>query len=79
MRNMYDDALAIQEGACNPRAIANSFTRHCGELDTDGIRTNPALRLMVHQLAYLMDIYSIDNDLTTYGELTDICKGKATQ
>ena len=58
----HSDALAIQGGACNPIAIVNSLVRGINEIrdevggltpPTDYILSDPALRLMVHQLAHL--------------------------
>jgi hypothetical protein len=59
-RNRYRDALMIQEGACNPSGIAHSIVDACREMrehpatsDTDRISHDPAIQLMVHQLAYI--------------------------
>lgn len=77
--NRYNDALMIQESACNPKGIANTFLERAREIEggTDDIKNDPALRLIVHQLAFLMGVYQIDNDLTTYGELRQICQDRA--
>ena len=74
------DAIAIQAGACNPRAIAHSFIKHANDMSkrgTDSIRQDPALRLMVHQLAFLMNIGEIENGITVYGDLMDKCSGRS--
>jgi hypothetical protein len=77
----HSDALAIQEGACNPSGIAHAIIRACQEVrdqrdysGTDMIRQDPAIRLMVHQLAYLCGVPEIDHDLLAYGKLVDACK-----
>lgn len=54
------DALAIQNGACNPSGIAISIVDACREIrnqpnhrGTDEITSDAAVRLMVHQLAFI--------------------------
>ena len=58
----HSDAIAIQGGACNPIAIINSLTRAIEEIGaevggisppTETVTGDPAVRLMVHQLAYI--------------------------
>ena len=63
MGKRHSDAIAISDGACNPSGIANSIVDACREMrdepnhkGTDEIRSDPAIRLMVHQLAFLMGI-----------------------
>lgn len=60
-RSRFDDALFAQSGACNPRALALSLFRHMCQATTelggtDAVRRDPALRLITHQLAYLMGL-----------------------
>ena len=56
------NAFTIVSGACNPRAIVSAMQRAIDEMVTDGlcssnqILADPALKLMVHQLAFLMNI-----------------------
>ena len=53
------NALAISDGACNPRAIVSSMTQallEMGDSDTKTLCNDPALKLMVHQLAFLLNI-----------------------
>lgn len=60
----HSDALAISDGACNPRAIINSMARALTEmvddngrpLNTIAVCADPALKLMAHQLCYLLYI-----------------------
>ncbi len=61
----FSDALAIQAGACNPSGIAHSIVAACQEAraepnhqGTAALTSDPAIRLMVHQLAFLMGIIS---------------------
>ena len=53
------DALAISDGACNPRAVINAMRRaldEMGDVDHPTILADPALKLMTHQLAFLQGI-----------------------
>jgi hypothetical protein len=78
----HHDALAIQGGACNPIAIVNSIRQAIEEirtetgalLPTDTILTDPATRLMVHQLAFLFHIDRIDNGTDSYSDLMTACE-----
>jgi hypothetical protein len=77
----HKDALAIQLGACNPSGIAYSIIEACREMretpghsGTDEICKDAAIRLMVHQLAFLTNVREIDDSLTTYSELTQACE-----
>jgi dienelactone hydrolase len=56
----HSDAIAIQLGACNPSGIALSIVEACREIragsaynGTADITSDPAVRLMVHQLAFI--------------------------
>ena len=77
----HQDALFIQQGACNPSAIAHSIISACREVreEMDKDRksftptTDPAIRLMVHQLAYICSAPQIDRDLALYSDLTAAC------
>lgn len=73
MNQRNQDALAISDGACDPRAIIGAMKRAIDELvsegtvGTDDILRDPALKLMTHQLAYLQGIptrESMDDWLT---------------
>ena len=39
-------------------------------------REDPALRLIVHQLAFLCGVFEFDNTLDVHGKLNDRCKVK---
>lgn len=55
----FSNAIAISDGACNPRAIINSMAAAIVEMqgmDTPTTCADPALKLMVHQLAFLLRI-----------------------
>jgi hypothetical protein len=63
MRTRFDDALFIHKGACNPAAIAIAIHHACKAAmeevkSTDGVRADPAVRLMTFQLAFLTGVSS---------------------
>jgi hypothetical protein len=76
----HKDAVAIQAGACNPLGIALSIVEACREIragngfnGTDQITSDPAVRLMVHQLAFICkadDAYIGDE----YSTLIETCE-----
>lgn len=77
----HKDALFIQAGACNPSAIALTFAEACREMralpghkGTNELRQDPALRLMVHQLAYLMGISEYETDALSYNRDVTACE-----
>lgn len=83
--NRYENALLVQQGACNPSGIAKTIYDMCAEIraepdhgGTEQIRNDPAIRLLVHQLAYLCKVSEIDDSLTLYGELMEQCKAKSS-
>lgn len=71
MTQRHQDALLIAEGASNPIGIANAIVRACREITdqpgkgTQDVRKDPAVRLMVHQLAYLVGVPT-DESLSDY-------------
>lgn len=76
------DAAMIQQGACNPVAILGTMHKHAlamsrNGLGTTAIRNDPAMRLMCHQLAFLLNVGQIDDSLTEYGELMVKVEGGA--
>jgi hypothetical protein len=76
----HSDAIAIQLGACNPSGIALSIVEACREIragngynGTAYITSDPAVRLMVHQLAFICkadDAYIADE----YSALVEACE-----
>ena len=65
MRTRHEDALFIIEGACNPVAIAGTIHRHMLDMTKSGadhhaIREDSAIRLMLHQLAFLCKVPDMD-------------------
>lgn len=86
MRNRFRDAL-LSQGACNPRGLMRSVVAHMDEManaprftGTDGITSDPALRLMVYQLAFLFRTYEIDaGDPGVYSKLYAECEARAVK
>ena len=75
----FADAHEIQKGAVNPSGIARALVAACAECLDAGAdqRRDPAVRLIVHQLAYLCDIDEINRELGVYGYLLKICEEQA--
>jgi hypothetical protein len=83
----HSDALFIAAGACNPSGIAHSILDACREIraepgtGTAEITGDPAVRLMVHQLAFICGVISGAEELTRepgYSQCTKACEAKAT-
>lgn len=65
MTTRYQDALLISDGACNPSGICHAIIEACEEIRAEGqgtpqICADPAIKLMVDQLGYLMGRASAD-------------------
>ena len=73
----HRDALAIVEtGACNPSGITHTLSQACRQIIAEGGSqcADPAVRLIVHQLAFLVNANHIDP--AEYGRLLDACRAK---
>ena len=79
MSERFKDALLIQEGACNPSGIAHALVKACKEVIMEGgdQRKDPAIRLIAHQLSFILDISEVDEKLEVYNTLTEQCKKNA--
>jgi hypothetical protein len=82
MRNRFDDAVHISGGACNPVAVAGTIHKHSLEMlrsgsGMDTIRNDPAMRLMVYQLAYLFNVSEFDNSFTSYANVSEFVANEA--
>lgn len=84
MSKRHRDALGIVEpGAINPSGICMTIIDACQEVREEGGSTqkDPAIRLMVHQLAHVCGISELD-DLSKdeYGVALKTCRllGRAT-
>ncbi len=72
MNQRNADAVAIQQGACNPSGIARALVKAIDEARAENVdvRSDPACRLITHQLAYIMGVQEIDSGaLDVYGKL----------
>ena len=77
----FRDALVIiNPGACNPSGVALSIADACREirehenLGTKSICQDPAIRLMVHQLAHLFGVAGAQYDVVHYMADEAACK-----
>lgn len=75
----HHDALAIQQGACNPVAVTKRLHDHVQAMfqsgaDWQSIRSDAALRLIAHQLAYLFSTSSLDGAGGDYERCIDECR-----
>ncbi|WP_144106770.1 hypothetical protein [Paraburkholderia sp. BCC1886] len=78
-RNRHSDALAITAGASNLSGVSRALVRainqcHQESLGTQGVCDDPAIRLIVHQMAFLCKTHELDSTLSTYGDLLAICE-----
>lgn len=72
MSKRNSNAAAAQQGACNPIPMIKALQDGVEEMkaeDPSGyfekVRNDPALRLIVHQLAFIMNV----NDIPDYSQL----------
>lgn len=70
MARRYADALMIDNGACNPSGIVHTILTAINELMSEPgyrgtlhMRSDPAIRLMVNQLSFLMGNGEVDADV----------------
>lgn len=80
-RNRFWNAHMIQQGACNPSGIARALVEACdqanAELDgTDSVRRDPAVRLICHQLASLLNLSEYDRDLAAFSRDYALCEAR---
>jgi len=83
MTKRHTDALAIAAGACNPSGIAYSVIDACQEIRSEpdyksrgtiAITSDPAVRLMVYQLAFLCGADSRIDAVSVYDDLLKACQ-----
>ena len=73
----HADALAlVGGGACNPSGIALTLIHACRQVREAGgdVRTDPAVRLIATQIAFLLNANS---DTEDYGALVAACRARA--
>ena len=70
----------VDPGACNPSGVALAIHNACRQAIAGGIdqRTDPAIRLMVTQLAFLTDAHA-DLDLAEYQRLIEACRARTAE
>ena len=76
----HDALFIVDPGACNPAGVALAIHNACRQVIAEGgdQRTDPAIRLMTTQLAFLLNSYS-DIPLTDYQTLLDTCRTRAAE
>jgi len=78
MSKRNENAIIISDGASNPRAILRAMLQAENEITAEGntsthmYLTDPALKLMVHQLCFLMNIPTSE-DLLEWEEWRRAC------
>lgn len=72
----FTDAIYIQKGACNVSGIIKTLNRANDECNAEGAnsRNDPAIRLILHQLAYLCAIDEINHSGREYEALMTACE-----
>jgi hypothetical protein len=72
-----NNALMISDGACNPSGMARTLVQACDECRQEGgvPSTDPAVRLIVSQLAYICGIWDGASEWAagTFGEARQAC------
>lgn len=75
MNKRNSDAQHAQNGACNPRALVKALDRAMEEvaaeptfLGTASICRDPAVRLIAHQLAFLLGVAELDANCLAYSD-----------
>lgn len=85
MTTRHDAALLIQEGACNLLAIAKSLVTAIEEVRAEAKETglelestkDEAVRLILHQMAFLTDIYNLNDSGVEYNRCIDHCRDRS--
>ncbi len=74
-------ALGIVEGAINPSGISLAIHEGCKECIAEGtdMRTDPAIRLMVNQLAFIMKDILLSQSLDEYSQALNECHRLASK
>jgi hypothetical protein len=78
MPQRFKDAALIQEGAVNPIGMARSLVAACKECLDEGVQqdTDPAVRLIVHQIAFICRVSEFDSPVA-YSNALQVCRDKA--
>ncbi len=78
-RNRFRNADLIQMGACNPSGVARALVEAIDQAREERIdpREDAAVRMICHQLAFLLGVGEIDADFSLYSRLADECREKS--
>ena len=70
----------VGAGACNPSGVALALHDACRQAIAQGVpqREDPAIRLIGHQLAFLLDL-APDLDWDAYGSMIEHCRARADE
>ena len=75
--------MIINPGACNPSGVALSIADACREMraheDTKTICQDPAIRLMVYQLAHFFGVAGAQYDVVHYINDEAACKERLAE
>ena len=79
VRNRFKEAIQIQQGACNPIAVSRALTLAIEQVrdERGSIEDDPAVRLIAHQLSFLLGVPKIDREFEVYTRLVHECEAKA--
>ena len=82
MRSRFWAAHMIQQGACNPCGVARALVAAIDEAraenpDTANVRADPAVRMIAHQLAVLLNLAEYDHDMDAWRRDYEICEERA--
>ena len=80
MSKRHIQALEIQQGACNPSAIALAIVEACREVRSEAgtVTRDPAIQLMAHQLAFVVGV-STDWRLAEYSAAARACEARTAE
>jgi hypothetical protein len=75
----WRDAVAISHGAVNIGAMARSLISAQNEVHVEGgnTHTDEAIRLIIHQMAYVAKVRELDTSLIEYQHVLHLCEDKA--
>lgn len=73
MRNRFDNAIGVQQGACNIAGVGRTLLEAIDQTVADGHvpAADPAVRLIVHQLASLGNVWTLNHQSGALTELLD--------
>lgn len=77
--NRFSNAMAIQQGACNLSGITHALMdaiKDCRAENLD-VRNDVAIRLIIHQMAYLVNIDEFDHSLFAYDKALTECQERS--